>query len=235
MRLAHGLLDLLRIGVQDELGTFGQAEVGPSAFEDMGKGEEAHHAILLTDGHTLVVGRHGCVVLTIGKDDALRVACGATGIDDVANIVHRSLVPELLHLRLTRQILAQRNEILKIEGVGIVAGDAYGMVEDNDTLERWAQWEHTVCLVVLLLLADEQESHVGIVHHILNLLFARCGVDGYRHHTDAIGAEIGVHVLNAVLCEHGNVLLRLYAEIEHGIRHLLHAKRELFPGNSLPF
>ena len=179
MCLTHGLLDLLRIGVQDELRTFGQAKIGPSALEDVGKRQEAHHAILLTDWHTLVVGNHGRIVLAVCQDDALRVACRATGIDDVANIVHRSLVPELLHLRLTWQILAQRDEILKIEGVGIVTGDAYGMVEDDDALERWAQREHTVCLVVLLLLADEQESHVGIVHHILNLLFARSGVDGY--------------------------------------------------------
>ena len=116
-----------------------------------------------------------------------------------------------------------------------MTADAYGTVEDNDALKRRTQWEHAVCLVVLLLLANEQEAHVGIVHHILNLLFARGGIDGYRHHTNAIGTEIGVHVLDAVLCKHGNVLLWLNAEIEHCIRHLLHAKRKLFPRNNLPF
>ena len=115
-----------------------------------------------------------------------------------------------------------------------MTADAYGTVKNDDAFERRTQREHTMRLVVLLLLANEQEAHVGIVHHILYLLFARGGIDGYRHHTNAIGTEIGVHVLDAVLCKHGNVLLWLNAEIEHCIRHLLHAKRELFPRNSLP-
>ena len=93
MCLAHGLLDFLRVGVQDELCALGQAEVSPAALEDMSQRQEAHHTVFLADRHTFVVGLHGCVVLSVGKDDTLRVACRTTGVDDVADIVHRCLAP----------------------------------------------------------------------------------------------------------------------------------------------
>ena len=71
MRLAHGLLDFLRVGVQDELCALGQAEISPTALEDMSQRQEAHHTVFLADRYAFVVGLHGCVVLSVGKDDTL--------------------------------------------------------------------------------------------------------------------------------------------------------------------
>ena len=91
--------------------------------------------------------------------------------------------------------------------------------------------KHAVSLVVLLLFAYKEEAHMGIVDDVLDLLFAGSGVDGNRYHTDSVGSKVCVQVLNAVLREHCNVLLGLHSEVEHGVRDLLHAKRELFPRN----
>ncbi len=120
VRLAHRLLNLLRIGVQNELSAHREAQISPSALKNMRQGQERHHAVFLGDGHALAVGCHRREILRISQDDTLRVARRAACVDDVAHIVHRRLFPQLFHLRLARQILAKGDEILEIEGVVVV-------------------------------------------------------------------------------------------------------------------
>ena len=72
MRLAHALLNLLRIGVDDELGSLRQREIGPSTLKDMGEGQEVDHAVLARDVHTAAIGSEGGVIHAISEDDAFR-------------------------------------------------------------------------------------------------------------------------------------------------------------------
>ena len=234
MRLAHRLLDFSRIRVQNELRAHREAQVGPAALENVGHRQERHHAVFLRHGHALAVGRHRGVILAVGQNDALRVARGAARVDDVADVVHRGLAPELLHLRLSRQVLAQRNEVLEIERVMVVRGDAHAVVEHDDSLQRGAERKDAVRLVVLLLLAHEEEAHASVLHHVLNLLLARRGVNRNRHHAHAVGSEVGIKILDTVLGEHGDSLLRLQAEVQKRVRHLFHTDGKLVPRHRLP-
>ena len=46
MHLSHTILNFLRIGIDDELGTLAQAEIGPSTLKDMGEWKEINDTIL---------------------------------------------------------------------------------------------------------------------------------------------------------------------------------------------
>ena len=90
-------------------------------------------------------------------------------------------------------------------------------------------------LIVLFLFANEDETHLCIVHNELNLLLtARC-IERYCYRPNPISAEVGVEILQAVLCKDGNILLRFHAKVEQSIAHLLHAQREMVPRNGFPF
>ena len=86
----------------------------------MGKRQEVQHAVFLAHRHTLVISLHGSIILATGQDDALRVARRTTSIEDIGDIVHRRLLRQGIHLRLTRQVLTQLQEVIEIHGVGIL-------------------------------------------------------------------------------------------------------------------
>ena len=91
MRLAHGLLHLQGIGIDDEAGAHSDAQDLPTFLEDMREGQEVEHAVLVAHRHALVVGLHRGMILPTGEDYALRVTRGAAGIEDVGDVVHRGL------------------------------------------------------------------------------------------------------------------------------------------------
>ena len=199
MGLLHRLLYLVRIGVYYQLGALRKTEVSPSALKHMSERQEVYHPIFLSHGHTLVVGNKSSVILSVAKLHAFALARGATGVKYVAQIVVRCLMPQVLHLRLARQVGSKRHEVVEIERVRIVRTDAHPAVEYDYTLERRAQCEHPVCLVILLLLAHEDESHLRVVYHELYLLLTACGVERNRHGPHAISAEVGIEIFHAVL------------------------------------
>ena len=80
MCLAHRLLHVLRIGVDYHPGSHRHAQQRPSLLEDMGKGEEVEHTVVLGDGHRLLIGFEGGIILPVAEHHALAVARGATGI-----------------------------------------------------------------------------------------------------------------------------------------------------------
>lgn len=83
------------------------------------------------------------------------------------------------HFRLARQAFAVLQEVVEVECCGVVCRDAHRAVEDDDALQRVAQPEDAVSLVVLLLLAHKEESNLGIVNHKLYLLLRRGGIEWY--------------------------------------------------------
>ena len=224
MGLAHALLDFLGIGIDDELCTFRQGEIGPATLKDMREGKEVDHPVLARHIDATAVGCEGGVIHTVSENDTLGRSRGATGVEDIADVIKRCLFPQVLNLRLAGKFLAKGDEVAKIEGVGIVGGDAHAGVEDHDALQRRAEGEDAVSLIVLLLFTDKDDLHLGILNHILNLLFGTCRVERYRYHLNAIGTEVGVEIMDAILGEDGNLILRFQAKIQHGIAHLFHTQ-----------
>ena len=121
------------------------------------------------------------------------------------------------HLCLARIILTQLQEIVEVHGIGIVGGDAYIAVEDDNTLECLTHRNHTPSLIVLLLFAHEEEPYLGIAHHELYLLLTAGGIEGDGDGTDAPGAEITKQVLYGVLREDTHVFLQLHTKVQHGV------------------
>ena len=96
-----------------------------------------------------------------------------------------------------------------------------------------AQSEYTVSLVILLLLAYEEEAYAGIVYHVLYLLFGSRGIERYGDCTHAIGSKVGDEILYGVLREHADSVLRLDAEVEQSVGCLLHQLRRISYRHSL--
>ena len=232
--ILHRLLHLLRVGVDDKPGALGQAQYLPSLLKDVGEGQEVQHAVVLTHWHTLIVGLHSGVVLAAGQDDALRVARRTTGVEHVGNVVHRGLRLQGLHLRLPGQVLGLLQQVVEVHGHRVLLAQADAAVEDDDALQRVARGLHAARLVILLLLADEEDAYLRIVQHKLYLLLRRGGIERDGDGANAPGAEVAEKVLRRILRKNPHVILHLHAEVEQGVRHLLHRRRELVPRIRFP-
>ena len=229
MDLAHGLLNLLGISVDGEPCPHCEAEDGPSALKDMGIGQKVHHHIILIHRHMLVVALHGSMILSVGKDNAFAVASSAAGVEDISDVIIGCLGTTLVHLRLSRVIFPKFEEVVEIDGVGIIGMDGDTLVEDDDAFQRGALGEHTVCLVILLLLTDEEHAHLGIGNHEPYLLLAAGGIERHGNGSYAKRAKVDIKVLHGILREHADIFLHLHAKIEHGVGNLSDIVGELVP------
>ena len=222
MSLTQRLLYLLGISIDDEASALCETEDSPSPFEDMSIGKEVHDDVVFRHRHTPMVGFKGSMILSVGKYHTLAVACGSTGIEDVADVVVRCFCVEFLHLRLPGVVLAEFQEVIKIYGVGVAGHHPHARVEDNDSFESGARRQYPMCLVVLFLLAHEKDSYFRIVYHEAYLLLAAGGIEGHGNGPDAKGTEVGVEILHGILREYPDVLLHLHSQVEQGVRHLFH-------------
>ena len=80
MCLAHRLLHLLWMRVDNHPCSGIQTEDSPSTFENVRIGQEVHDAVILVDRHTLAISNHGSMELAVRQDDTLRIARSTTGI-----------------------------------------------------------------------------------------------------------------------------------------------------------
>ncbi|CCZ14790.1 uncharacterized protein BN679_01658 [Prevotella sp. CAG:487] len=196
--------------------------------------QEIDDPVLIRNRHALVVGNKRGGILTVRELHALAVSCGATGIKDVAQIVVGGSPPQRIHLRLTGKSGSQSDEIVEIESVRVVRAYAHTAVVNDDALERGTQSENAVSLVILLLFAHKHEPDLRVVYHELYLLLAACGVERYCDSPYPVCSEVRIEIFNAVLREHGEIVLRSDTQLEQGVAHLFHSLREMFPRHTFP-
>ena len=125
MHFTHTLLNFMRISIDDELGTFAQAEICPSTLKYMSEWKEIDDTILFGNRHALIVCLQCSIILTVFQHHTLTVTRCATGIEDISQVIHTCLLVEFLYLRLTRKILSQLQEVLEIEGCRVMCTDAH--------------------------------------------------------------------------------------------------------------
>ena len=125
MHLSHTLLNFMRISIDDEFGTFAQAEICPSTLKDMGEWKEINDTVLFGNRNALIVCLQSSIILAIGQHHALAISRCSTGIEDISQVIHTCLLVEFLHFCLTRKILTQLQEVLEIEGCRVVGTDAH--------------------------------------------------------------------------------------------------------------
>ena len=111
---------------------------------------------------------------------------------------------------------------------------AYTWVEDNYTFQCRAKGLNTTRLVILLLFANEKKLYIGILNHILYLLFRTCCIERNANHAYSVCTIICIEMMNTVLWEHSNSLLWLHSEVQERIWHFLYAHWELVPWHCLP-
>ena len=199
MGLTHRLLHLLRMGVDYHGGTLCEAKNGPAALKDMGIRQEIHHTVCFSHWHTLVVGLHSSMELTMCQDNALGIASSTTGIEDIGNVVIGSLLPQPLNFRLSGQVLTQLQKVGKIDGVGIVSRNMDQRIEDDDAFQRGTQGENATCLVILILLTHKKVTDLGIVDHKLYLLLTTGGIERNGDGTNAPCTKVALDILHRVL------------------------------------
>ena len=196
VRITHGLLYILRMGINDHTCSGIQTQNGPTTFEYMRVGQEIHNTVILVYRHALGIGHNSGIELSVRKDNALRIACRTTGIENVGNIIEGGFLLKLIHFRLTRKILSQFQEVAEIDGIRIVGRDVHHGVEDDDTLQGRTQRENATSLVILVLFTDKEIANLGVVDHKLNLLLRTGGIEGDSDSTDTPCTEITLDILN---------------------------------------
>ena len=165
----------------------------------MSKGQEIEHTVVAGHGHTLVVGNHGCIILSAGEYDAFGVTGGSAGVENVGYVVHRCLLLARQHLTLARQSVAKTQEIVEADGGSVARCYRHSGVEHDDALQCLTRGEHAAGFVVLLLFANKEETHLGIVDDKLYLLLAAGGIERNGDGTNAPGTKVGKQILHRVL------------------------------------
>ena len=211
MSLPHRVLYLVWVSVDDDLRTLRECQVRPSTLKNMGVWQETDNPIGFANGHAFVVSFHGGMVLPVSEHHTLTVAGSTTGIKDIAKVVVVGLGPSFFHLTLSWQIFAQLQKVVEIQGVGVVRADTHVAIVHDDALQRVTKGEHAMSLIVLFLLSNEDKTYLRIVHNELYLLFATGCIEWNCYSANAIRTKVGVEILQAILRENSNILLRFDA------------------------
>ena len=178
---------------------------------------------------------HHLAEVGVGDDDAFRLARRAGGVDDEGHVVVSGLVATDARGGFSASVVTEADELLEEDArlVGGITDDA--AVEDDDLPERVAHLLlRLVSVVVLLLLADEEQSDVGVADDVFDLVGRSSGVHGHFHGACAIGTEGGVEVLGHIGGVDADVLLHADAVLDECLRGESDAVGKGIPGDAEP-
>ena len=234
--LAERLLHVGRIQIDAHQHAAPQAEVGPRLLEDVGEGEEIErHVPVGQNAEQLVVHAEYLIIIAIPQHHALRFACRARGVEDVHQVMLLDVGGALGNQRLVRQVAAQGQELVPIEGGQVARVFLHRAVEDDELLQGFAEAEDGECGIILELLAHEEEADSGIVHDILHLQRRAGGIERDGDGAVGKGREVRREALRLVLREDAHVLQLIHAEGHQGIGRQAHGTFKLSPRDREPF
>ena len=110
----------------------------------------------------------------------------------------------------------------------------YTWIKNNNSFERRTKRLDATCLVILFLFTNEKEPYTGILNHILYLLFRTCGVERNTNHPHTVCTKFCIKMVNTVLWEHSNRLLRFHPKVQKSVWNLLYTHWELIPWHCTP-
>ena len=70
--------------------------------------------------------------------------------------------------------------------------DTYTGIKDDNAFQRWTKRKNTMSLVVLFLFTYEEDTHLGIVDHVLNLLLTTCSIERYGTNSHSVCSKISI-------------------------------------------
>ena len=126
-------------------------------------------------------------------------------------------------------MLTKLHEIIEKDGIGVIVADTHATVENDDALQCGTQREYPMCLIILLLLANEKDTYLCVIDHKPYLLLAAGGIEGHRDRPDAKSTKVSIKILHGILGEHTYVLLHTHTYIKKCIGDLLHHSGEILP------
>ena len=234
MHFAQALQDVGGTSVDSQRAASLQAEIGPSALEDVGEGQEVHDEVAVGERQSPNVSAESGVVHAVGEHDALADARRAAGVEDVGQVVLLHFGREPGYLFGVVLTVGKGKELIEVEAHIVLRILLDGRVEDDEPLHGVLYLEYAVGRVVLVLFADEDVAYLGVAHHVLHLHLACCGIERDGDGSDAVGAEIDIHAFGHVLREGGDVLLHPDAQFEQRGRHAAHGPGKVLPRYFLP-
>ena len=234
MHFAQALQDVLWALIDSDWAAGFKAEIGPSAFEDVCKGQETHAEILVCEREGSNVSTERCVIHPLGEHDAFADACSSACVEDVDKVVLFHFGDVFLYFFAVVFAVGESKEFLEVETDVVLWVFPYRGVEDDESLHVMLNLEHTVGCVVLVLLANKDVSNLGVADHVLDLHLACCGIEWYCYGSDAVCAEVYVHALWHVLREDGDVFLYADTQFQQRCRHTAHCLCKFLPRDAFP-
>ena len=159
----------------------------------MRKGQEVQKYILLAQVQHHVVHAQSLAILAVGQHHALALSRSAACVQNVAQIVVRSLgLSAFVFSFEVRSVAGQLflQKVIEIHRQVVFFVFHHLRVEYNDTFQRLCHLHHAERRVILLLFAYEEKTDVSIVNHVGNLRATAGGIKGDGHRANAVGAEI---------------------------------------------
>ena len=214
MHFAQALQNVLRALIDSDWAAGFKAEIGPSAFEDVGERQETHAEVLVGKRQSPDVSTERCVIHPLGEHDAFADACSSACVEDVDKVALFHFGDVFLYFFAVVFAVGESKEFLEVEADVVLWVFPDRRVEDDESLHVMLNLEHTVGRVVLVLLANKDVSNLGVADHVLDLHLARRGIERDGDSPDAIGTEVYVHALWHVLREDCDIFLYADAQFE---------------------
>ena len=234
MHFAQALQDVLWALVNGDGAAGLEAEIGPSAFEDVGERQETHAEVQVGKRQSPDVSTERCVIHPLGEHDAFADACSSACVEDVDKVVLFHFGDVFLDFFAVVFAVGESKEFLEVEADVVLWVFSDRRVEDDESLHVMLNLEHTVGCVVLVLFANKDVSNLGVADHVLDLHLARRGVERDGDRPDAIGAEVHIHTLRHVLREDGDVFLYADTQFQQRCRHTAHCLCKFLPRDAFP-
>ena len=108
----------------------------------------------------------------MGEDHSLGVTRRTTGIEYAHYVIVACLGIQTLDLLLPWKAIAHSQKIIEIDRHRVVGRDAHIAVEDNDLLQSMTDRKQMSRSIILLLVAGEYKSDIGIIHDERYLVLA---------------------------------------------------------------
>ena len=234
MYFSQTLQDVLWALIDSDWAAGLEAEIGPSAFEDVGERQKTHAEVLVGKRQSPDVSTERCVIHPLGEHDAFADACSPASVEDVDKVVLFHFGDVFLDFFAVVFAVGESKEFLEVEADVVLWVFPDRRVEDDESLHVMLNLEHTVGRVVLVLLANKDVSNLGVADHVLDLRLARRGIERDSDRPDAIGAEVHIHTLRHVLREDGDVFLYADTQFQQRCRHTAHCLCKFFPRDAFP-
>ena len=172
---------------------------------------------------------HGFQVIGMMEHDSFRFAGRPGSIYDGSQIFRHRFIHTDLYRCLGVCIIAQPEEIVKINRSLVFGVQLDCRIKHNQALQILGIFLYLECIIILQLFADKQSMYMGIINYILDLPRRIRRIHRNRDHTVRIGPEIRIKTLWHILRINPDIFLYFYPEFSHSLSRKHYFFRKFLP------